>query len=251
VQKKVSAAVWKWGTKYSAEYVNILYRSIKRNLPLNYELQFICITEDHAGLDHNIRFLPLYLLPKKVTEYLYVLDGCYARLVIFDPMFSGYLQEAGIEPPDRLTVFDLDAVVCGPMEAIFLRQEPFIIAQGIHYLKTAFNGSLVQLKLGYRPDVWTEFSVEKARPLTMLPDQTGALVYQSTDQSWLYHMFKQRAAQFTPRGSGVYGYGKPGWPEGSAQIPPNARVIFFPGRRDPADPELQKKLPWIKDHWRV
>ena len=245
-----TAAAWKWGMKYSAEYVNILAASIRRNLPPKYDLQFICITDDAHGLDPWIFRLPFHNLPPRVTECLNILDGCYTRLSIFDPEFRSYMEKSHIPPADRITVFDLDAVICGNMEAIFLRQEKFIIAQGIHYLETKFNGSLVQLELGYRPDVWTDFSFQKAEPYTQHKNAQGTVAYQSTDQSWLYHKFGQRAAQFTPRGSGVYGYGKPGWPMGGIHLPPNARVVFFPGQRDPSQPELQEKLPWIKDHWR-
>jgi hypothetical protein len=247
----VSAAAWRWGNKYPVNYVNILFHSIRRNLSPKTQLQFICISDDDRGLDPAIDWLPIQLLPPPAIEAIAVMDGCYARLVVFDPDFPNILNSAGIEPPKRLTVFDLDAVVCGPMDALFMRQEPFIIAQGIHYLHTKFNGSLIQLKLGYRPDVWTDFSVEAARPFTYHQSPEGDLVYQSTDQSWLFHKFGGRAAQFTPRGSGVYGYGKPGWPQGGTALPANARIVFFPGQRDPKDPVLQEKLPWIKEHWRT
>jgi hypothetical protein len=47
----------KWGTKYSAEYVNKLYNMVKRNLTINYE--FVCFTEDKKGIDPTIRVEPL------------------------------------------------------------------------------------------------------------------------------------------------------------------------------------------------
>jgi hypothetical protein len=51
----------KWGTKYSAEYVNKLNRMVGRNLTLPYE--FVCFTDDVKGIDPNIRCEALPNLP--------------------------------------------------------------------------------------------------------------------------------------------------------------------------------------------
>jgi tetratricopeptide (TPR) repeat protein len=48
----------KWGTKYDAEYVNKVYKGIKRYTKR--EFQFICFTEDPSGLNENI--VPMELL---------------------------------------------------------------------------------------------------------------------------------------------------------------------------------------------
>jgi hypothetical protein len=47
----------KWGKKYSAKYVNILYESVKRNT--TYPFEFICFTEDDTGLNDKISIRPL------------------------------------------------------------------------------------------------------------------------------------------------------------------------------------------------
>lgn len=43
--------------KYSSEYVNRLYKSLKRNSTCNFN--FYCYTEDSTGLDKNIKIIPL------------------------------------------------------------------------------------------------------------------------------------------------------------------------------------------------
>lgn len=236
---------WKWGKKYSADYVNKLYGMLKRNCPAEIIPRLICITEDDKGLREEVLYLPLEMLP--VKHLLTLEDGCWARLVVFSRDFASICRQAGIliADDDRITVMDLDVVIVGSMYGIAMREEKFIIAHGIHYLATPFNGSMIQLKLGSYPHVWEDFSVMEASRYLRIDD-----VYQSTDQSWLYQRMRGRAGQFTPRGSGVYGYGKPGWPKDRTELPENCRVVFFPGSRDPADPELQEKMPWIKEHWR-
>ena len=49
----------KWGNKYIAKYVNVLYSMCKRNITVPFE--FHCITDDVNGLDPNIKTI---MLPK-------------------------------------------------------------------------------------------------------------------------------------------------------------------------------------------
>ena len=54
---EISFVCMKWGKKYDAEYVNKLYRGIKRNITKIFD--FYCITEDRAGLLNEIKSLDL------------------------------------------------------------------------------------------------------------------------------------------------------------------------------------------------
>ena len=53
----VNVLCMKWGTKYSAEYVNILYSMVARNLTR--EFRFVCLTEDATGLHDQVEVFPL------------------------------------------------------------------------------------------------------------------------------------------------------------------------------------------------
>jgi hypothetical protein len=37
---------------------------------------------------------------------------------------------------------------------------------------------------------------------------------------------------------------------GDGTLPDNARIIFFNGKHDPSEQELQRDYPWIAEHWR-
>ena len=58
----------KWGSKYSADYVNKLYSMVERHLSLSH--RFVCLTEDTTGLNSEIettvthlhRFENIYLV---------------------------------------------------------------------------------------------------------------------------------------------------------------------------------------------
>ena len=49
---KYSILTIKWGSEFSSEHVNILFRAAKDMSSLDF--QFICMTDDPTGLDENI-----------------------------------------------------------------------------------------------------------------------------------------------------------------------------------------------------
>ena len=49
---KYSILTIKWGSEFSSEHVNILFRAAKDMSSLDF--QFICMTDDPKGLDENI-----------------------------------------------------------------------------------------------------------------------------------------------------------------------------------------------------
>lgn len=207
-------STWRWGQKYPASYVEKLARGVARNLKQDYRFVVFHPSEDDAGL----------------TE----IPGCFARLRAFDPAWQ---RLNGIKPGDRLVCLDLDLIVTGPLDALFDRPEDFVILQGANSSNPCpFNGSMWMLRAGYRPDVWSEFSIEAAGkvPFHAFPD----------DQAWFHHMMPD-AAGWKAGENGVYAFGKPGWP-GGVDLPPHARVVAFPGHRDPAQ---FVHLDWVKRHW--
>ena len=90
----------KYGNKYSAEYVNKLYNSVKRNLTVPFE--FVCYTEDKQGIDPAIRIEPIPLLAG-VTGWWY------------KPMF--FNPELGLN--GTILFFDLDVVVFQNIDNLF------------------------------------------------------------------------------------------------------------------------------------
>lgn len=209
----LTVVVWHWGTKYPVYYVDRLISAVGRHLPTARVLIAEPEQED----------LPLTKIP-----------GCFARLRTFDPAWQ---KARGIVEGERVVVLDLDLVITGNLQKVFHRSEPFVILQGVNSVNPCpYNGSVWMLSAGYRPDVWSEFSIEAASkvPFYAFPD----------DQAWFYHMMPTAGA-FTPA-HGVYGFMKPGWSTGNV-LPSNAKIVAFPGSRDP----LQfTHLKWVAQHWR-
>lgn len=220
---------WGWGGKYGRDDVAKLSAGVRRHLAQAH--RFLLVTEwGDLGLPGVQR------VPIKDVE-LTRFKGCFARLRMFDPAWQA---ECSIVAGDRIVCIDLDVVVTGPLDPLFNRPESFVILQGANASNPCpYNGSLWMLRAGYRPDVWSEFTVEGARlvPHYEFPD----------DQGWFAHKLPKAAGWRAGSPSGVYAFQKPGWPKGDA-LPKGARLVVFPGWRSPS---LFTALPWVKEHWRA
>lgn len=213
-----------WGDKYGLNYVQKLAAGVKRHMAASY--RFICLSENPISIpgveSRPIDFDDLYLTKR---------PGCFVRLKLFDPEYQKRLGLTG-----RIVSLDLDAIICGPLEPLFDRPEPFAILRGINTTNPCpYNGSLWMLRADHRPDVWADFSPDAAAkvPYHAFPD----------DQGWLWYKFPD-APGWGPI-DGVYGFKKRGWPDGDG-LPANARIVAFPGWRDP---ERFQHLAWIDKNW--
>jgi hypothetical protein len=212
----LTVSTWLWGRKYGDQDVARLRAGIAR----------------HLKQDHH-RFV--VFRPEPEDEFLTRIPGCFARLRMFDPAWQA--RHAIV---DRLVCVDLDVVVTGELDRLFDRPEPFVILGGANAANPCpFNGSLMMLRPGYRPDVWEDFSIDAARqmPFYEFPD----------DQGWLHHKIPDAATWQAGPESGIFAFKKPGWPNGD-DLPTDARLVVFPGWRSPAK---FSHLPWVKEHWRV
>jgi hypothetical protein len=166
--------------------------------------------------------------------YLTAVPGCFARLRAFD---TEWQRRQGLKPGDRIVCLDLDLIVTGRLDDMLARPEPFAILQGVNASNPCpYNGSVWWTMAGYRPDVWSDFSLKAAQqvPHDAFPD----------DQAWLAHKLPEAGA--IGPADGVYAFKKPGWPKGD-ELPRGARVVAFPGWRDPS---AFAHLDWVKEHWR-
>ena len=222
---------WIWGDKYDDSYVQKLSDGVHRNLTEGH--RFICFTDRERKLNAGIEQWPI-----KVEDYhLTQVKGCFVRLRLFDPEFQATL---GVKPGDRIVNLDIDMVVTGELDGIFNRPEPFVIFGGANAVNPCpYNGSVFMLRAGYRPDVWSDFSLDAASKIRKheFPD----------DQGWFWEKLPDAAVWKAGAESGVYGFEKPGWPPKTTNLPVGAKLVAFFGWRDPSKFE---HLGWVKDNWR-
>ena len=110
-ENRVNILTLKWGTLYSSEYVNRLYRGVKAHLSRPF--RFVCVTDDPSGLADGVDAVAFPEKPDWFHPNARYPDwpGIYVKLLVFEPGF------AGLEGP---TLFlDIDQIVTGPLDCFF------------------------------------------------------------------------------------------------------------------------------------
>jgi len=130
---RVNILCLKWGTLYSADYVNRLYRGVKAHLSRPF--RFVCVTDDPTGLLPEVDAQPFPDRPPELTNtYGYARwPNIFVKLLVFRPGF------AQLEGP---TLFlDIDQIVVGDLDGFFdYRPGAFcIIRNWVEWRKTLFR----------------------------------------------------------------------------------------------------------------
>lgn len=223
----LTIATWLWGSKYSGSDVEKLAAGVRRHLKERH--RFICLTDHGLSFVNHIKCHPIQ--DGKLLE----VPGCFARLRMFDPEWQ---KAHGID--DRLVCMDLDTVITGNLDPLFDRPEPFLILQGGNSANPCpYGGALMMLRPGVHPELWLDFSLEKAAKIKFheFPD----------DQGWIWHKVPNAAGWKCGPESGVYVFRKPGWPLND-DLPRNARLVTFNGWRAP---HTFRHLPWVSGNWKI
>jgi hypothetical protein len=222
---------WIWGESYGEHYVKYLANGIARNLKQDY--RFICVTDRRRNFPQKIE--QVWLLDPELTKF----KGCFARLRLFD---TAWQKKLGIKHGEKIVNLDLDLLVVGPVDDLFVGDD-FAILQNINSTNPCpYNGSVWMFKAGMYEDVWLDFSLEEYAnqkvPFHSFPD----------DQGWFN--YKIPNAKAWGPDSGVYGFKKRGWSPKTANdsmtLPDNAKIVAFPGWRDPSK---FMELDWVRNNW--
>jgi hypothetical protein len=234
----LSIVCWKWKpakgyrSEFSAETVNVLRRMVERHYDAPH--RFICVTDDPAGIGPDVEVVPLWKefadLPSPHGQGN---PSCYRRLRMFAPDIAAVLGK-------RFVSLDLDCVITGNCRPLWDRAEP-ICLWGDTNPSTFYNGSMILMTAGVRPQVWDRFD-----PLTSPAQATKAGQFGS-DQAWISHCLGPKEARWTKR-DGVYSYRNHIGARGS--LPADARIVMFHGHSDPWQSSVQAKHSWVKAHYR-
>lgn len=236
----LSIVCWKWQPKpgyrstFGPEAVNVLRRMVARHYPDPH--RFICATDDPVGIDPDVEIVPLW------NDYANVPSphggnnpSCYRRLRMFHP-------EIGKVFGDRFASIDLDCVVTGDLRPLLNRTEDFVAwgdtnpKPGSHY-----NGSLMLMNAGARPQVWTQFDPATSPQLSLNAQCWGS------DQGWISYCLGGGEKKFS-RGDGVYSFRND--LQQFRSLPAGARLVIFHGRHDPWSPYVRANYPWVWSHYK-
>ncbi|MDP3720778.1 MAG: hypothetical protein Q8T13_23700 [Acidobacteriota bacterium] len=234
----LSVVCWRWkpAPGYRSVYPPSTVNTLKRMVARNYQRphRFICVTDDATGLDADVEVVPLWpdhadlASPHGARS-----PSCYRRLRAFAP-------DAGQFFGPRFVSIDLDCVITGDVTPVWDRPEDAVFWGGTHPT-TAYNGSMVLLTAGARPQVWERFDPATSPAAARLAGCYGS------DQGWISHCLGPAEAKWT-RADGIYSLRND--LRRSQHLPVDARIVMFHGRRDPWQRDVQREFPWIGRFYR-
>ncbi|UJF23815.1 glycosyltransferase [Suttonella sp. R2A3] len=164
----------KWGDKYPAEYVNRLYRMVKRHLSLPFTM--VCLTDNDEGIDPAVRCLPIpsLNLPDGLPERGWL------KLTTFTPDLHG-LQGTAL-------FLDLDVVIMDNIDHFFTHQPAqqgvFIIRDWKRPWRKVGNSSVYRFELGAYPELLEDFRARFAEIRQQFRNEQAYL-------SWYVHQHNE------------------------------------------------------------
>lgn len=223
----------KWGNKYSAEYVNKLYNMVSRNLTIDYE--FVCFTENAAGIDTNIRIEPLPELG---------LQGWW-----YKPYFLG----ADIPLRGTLLFIDLDVVIFKNIDNLFAFEPGrfCIIRDFNRSMRKSWdrvNSSVFRVDIGKYNSQWYDFKNNiKSHVTRNRGDQDWMFRHIRDHVFWPDEWIKSYKWEMRDRSALRLIHGKRNFiNDDFPKVTPGTSIAVFHGDPNPAE----CTDTWVKQHWR-
>ena len=219
--------------KFCSAHVNVLRSMVARCYP--HPHRFVCITDDPAGLSPDVEVAALWddhggLANPHGAAY----PSCYRRLKLFSPEIGQLLGE-------RFVMLDLDCVLTGDVSALWNRTEDIVLTRGFNPT-THYNGSMMLMGAGARPEVWGRFDPATSPAEALAAKQFGS------DQGWISYCLGPGEAKWS-EADGVYSFAYSRPPVG-ARLPREAKIVFFNGKRwNPWD-TMPQRMRWVRESWR-
>jgi hypothetical protein len=234
----LTVVTWKWKApgKYRStflgEHVNTMRNMVRRHYGKPHE--FVCVTDDPTGIDSDIRIVPLWSDHAQLgSPHGAGNPSCYRRLRMF-------ARDAGSFLGERFISIDLDTVLVDDVSPIFDRPED-IVLWGDTNPSTPYNGGLILMTAGCRPQVWENFDPVKS------PAEGRRLRYFGSDQAWIGVALGTGEAKFG-KADGVYSFRNHVQPK-RGELPEGARLVSFHGAFDPWGAYAQE-FDWVRKAYR-
>lgn len=199
-----------------AEYVNILYDMVRRNLPAGYEGKFVCFTDDPSGLHEAIEATPL---PQN-------LNGWWNKLWLFAP--------GHFDPEDLILYLDLDTIISGALDDIIEYKGNFAMLSDFYHPHNIAGG--VIMWRGDHSHIWNKW-IEAGKPEDNGSPETGF-----GEANWIQKIGVKADLLQDIFPKQIVSY------KVSAKFEPpgNARIVCFHGIPRPHECD-----GWVKDFWKI
>ncbi|KRX07220.1 hypothetical protein PPERSA_00377 [Pseudocohnilembus persalinus] len=216
-QKQINIVCVKWGTRYGYEYVNKLYRGIKRNTTLKFK--FFCFTDDKEGLEPEITAKPL----KEEWKRWWGKASLFA-------------EDKDIE--GSVFYIDLDMIVTGNIDEILQYQSAFAILKTDQFACEQLN------KGGYNSSIMIWDSSIMKPVYQVLKDNYDAITkYLNRFDFWLEMMIENAEFLNDKFTNNIADYLNDC--KDKQQLSDQTKIVCFPRTPKPEDCHEQ----WVYEHW--
>lgn len=238
--KIVNVVCMKWGSKYTAEDVNILYSMVKRNISIPY--RFVCLTDDTSGLLPEIETLdlPYIKVPEKNDIDPWRKLGMFSKQI-------GDLE-------GKCLFLDLDIIIVDNIDCFFSYSDKFsIIENWTQQGRNIGNSSVYCFEIGKHTDVLEYYLNNMDEVLNnydneqiYLSKKIGDIEFWPDDwcKSFKVHCMQPHFIRyFIP-----------------PKLPKGAKIVVFHGRPKPSDvikggffgriTKYTRPAKWAEDYWR-
>mgnify|MGYP001205813634 FL=1 len=160
----------KWGTKYSADWVNrLLYMcSINISIPFN----FYCYTDESSGINKKVKIIPI------TTEDYY--EGYWNKLCMF--------QEDFIDSGDINLFFDLDIVIQNNLD---------------NFIKEQLRDNLSMIRAYWKKDKVTDGSSPKFKEKWDMYANSSVLLWKNKSLGYIWNHFDSNPDFFMTKYKGI------------------------------------------------
>lgn len=224
----LTVLTWFWRqpearNQYEPHHVAIWADMVRRNLSTPHRIA--CVTAEDIDLPSHIEIIrpPREFENVRIPSWPAYRPQCLRRLTMFAP-------DAAATFGDRFVCMDLDCVIGAPLAPLFRTRDSFKICTGTMRGRP-YNGSMMLLTAGARPQVYTEFSPAKA--------VAAGKKFVGSDQAWIADRLPGEATW--GEADGVIYYGLP------RLLDTVKRLMFFPGSTKPWGRFHDR---WIADNYR-
>jgi hypothetical protein len=221
-------------TMFGPEYVNRLRAARERRLQLTHEL--VCVTDDAAGLDGDVRIVPM------PTTYAST-PRCRRRMQIFSREFAREHRFGR-----RILSIDLDVVIVGDLTPLLSREEPLVCWKVAH--AQVYSGSFLLMHAGVLDGLWQRFAADpEGYPRSIQPRGVPS------DQAMLNAYLRGTVVPHWTEADGFVTYYGAGYERlehlgvgpRRQELPPGARIVVL-GSADKAVMD-EGRYAWVREHW--
>lgn len=224
---------WLWKkpgsrTNYNAHHVNIWASMVSKNLTIPHRIA--CVTDMPEGIDEYIHIIkpPGEFVGLETPTWKGDKPNCFRRISMFRPDADKIFGE-------RFVCMDLDCVIGTNIDCLFDREDDFVMYKGTSFDRP-YNGSMMMMTAGARPQVYLEFSEENAIK--------SGQKFIGSDQAWISYCLGPNEKTWSFK-DGICWWGS----QYNKDIP-EKRIMFFPGQIKPWESVKHGFDKWISQNYK-